>query len=88
MQRKILPILSLMLILALVLSACGAPAAAPEAPAAGGEAAARGVPNLQAVIQIGNDKMLWLLHHRGAAVVEQEAFDEIGKFFERCAPTS
>jgi RimJ/RimL family protein N-acetyltransferase len=41
------------------------------------EAAARGVPNLEAIVQMRNDKMLAMLRHRGAAVVEQESFDDI-----------
>ena len=41
------------------------------------EAADRGVPNLQALVQLSNRPMLTLLREHGAAVMEEESFDEI-----------
>ncbi len=41
------------------------------------EASRRGVPNLQAAVQISNRPMLSALRHHGSAVMEQDAFDEI-----------
>ena len=51
------------------------------------EAAARGIPNLEAVVKLGNRRMIALLHHRGSAIVERDSPDEIRLVVGTSGPT-
>lgn len=51
------------------------------------EAAARGVPNLQAVVLVTNRPMMTMLQRRHPAVMEQDAYDEIRLVVATSGPT-